>query len=150
MNNARQDLPVLRLTRRIKAKPAAVFRAWTEVSELKKWWGPPGFTVPEAEIDLRVGGRYRIVMQSPQGPAFTLSGVYQEVSPPHRLVYSWTWGGTMSDDGVESLVTVEFRAAGRETELVIVHERVPEPSQADHRKGWDGCLDRLEPLMSAA
>lgn len=148
--NTMQDAPVLRLTRRIKAKPASVFRAWTEVSELKKWWGPPGFTVPDAEIDLRVGGRYRIVMQPPQGPSFTLSGVYHEVSPPQRLVYSWMWSGTKSDDGVESLVTVEFRAVGRETELVIMHERLPEPTQAGHRDGWIGCLDRLEPLMQDA
>jgi uncharacterized protein YndB with AHSA1/START domain len=150
MNTLRQELPVLRLTRRIKAKPATVFRAWTNSGQLKKWWGPPGFTVPDAEIDLRVGGRYRIVMQPPQGPAVTLSGEYREVSPPNRLVYTWAWGDKPVDESGESLVTVEFRAAGRETELVIMHERLPEPAQADHEKGWKGCLDRLETLHSAA
>jgi uncharacterized protein YndB with AHSA1/START domain len=149
MSAQRAEQPVLRLTRLIKAAPKAVFRAWTDVAELQKWWGPPGFTVPEAEIDLRVGGNYRIVMRPPQGPDMSLFGAFQEVVAPRRLVYTWNWGGTPNNDGVESLVTVEFRAAGSHTELVIVHERLPEPSIPAHSEGWSACIDRLEPLVSA-
>lgn len=82
----------LHLTRTFAAPRAAVFRAWTDPERLKQWWGPPGYATPAVELDLRVGGRYRIGMRKlPDGDVFYLSGVYQEVRPPERLVYTWRW-----------------------------------------------------------
>jgi uncharacterized protein YndB with AHSA1/START domain len=133
----------LRLTRTFAAPRKKVFRAWTDPEELKKWWGPEGYATPTAEVDLRVGGKYRLgMMKLPKGDIFYLSGTYREVRPPERLVYTWVWEG--SPELSEMLVTVEFRARGKETEIHVTHELFPTAkAREDHEKGWSSCLDRL-------
>ena len=80
----------LRLTRTFAAPRKKIFRAWTEPEALKKWWGPEGYATPLAEVDLRVGGRYRLGMRKlPKGDLFYLVGTYREVQPPEKLVYTW-------------------------------------------------------------
>ena len=136
------------LRRTFSASRDRVFHAWTEPALLRQWWGPRGFTTPSAEIDLRVGGRYRVAMQPPEGDTLYLSGVYREVAPPERLVYTWRWEG--DDAAVESLITVEFVDRGGTTEVVVTHERFPdEESRRHHADGWTQGLDRLEVLLSA-
>jgi uncharacterized protein YndB with AHSA1/START domain len=73
---------LLRLRSVLDAPPAGVFRMMTEPTELVKWWGPRGFTTPEVDIDLQVGGAYRLSMQPPDGDLFHLSGEFQEIDPP--------------------------------------------------------------------
>jgi len=124
--------------------PAArerVFRAWTDPAALRQWSCPVGFTVAEASVDLRVGGGYRIAMQPPEGEPNIAYGTYREVSPPERLVYTWQWeGGEMG----ETLVTVEFRDLGGETEVVLVHELFPSAEVRDrHHEGWLSLLEHL-------
>ncbi len=133
----------LNLRRIFKAPRQKVFRAWTDPEELKKWWGPEGYATPSAEVDLRVGGKYRLGMRKlPNGEIFYLSGVYREVRPPERLVYTWRWESEPAMG--ETLVTVEFREAGESTEVVLTHELFPtEKARDDHSRGWNGCLDRL-------
>ncbi len=135
---------VLELQRRFPSPREKVFRAWTDPGELKKWWGPAGYETPEVEVDLRVGGRYRLAMRkAPDGEIFYLNGAYQEVTPPERLVYTWSWEGNQMDS-TETLVTVEFRDLGDETEVRLTHERFPNKEQRDrHIEGWTSCLERL-------
>lgn len=134
----------LRLTRTLKAAREKVFRAWTDPAALKKWFAPgDDYATPIAEVDLRVGGRYRIQIRSPQGKLHTVVGVYREVKPPEKLVFTWSWQEGGMDVG-ETLVTVEFRDQGNTTELILTHELFPTPETRDeHTKGWTGCLDRL-------
>ncbi|MGH7408469.1 MAG: SRPBCC family protein, partial [Candidatus Methylomirabilales bacterium] len=114
----------LRLTRTLAAPRERVFRAWTEPSELKRWWGPDGYATPSAEEDLRVGGKYRLGMRKlPDGGVFYLAGTFREVRPPERLVYTWVWEG--SPELGETLVTVEFRTRGKATEIRLTHELFP-------------------------
>lgn len=103
---------VLVLSRTFAAPRERVFRAWTDPAILKKWWAAgPGFTPTVAEVDLRVGGRYRLGMRAPdQGADYIVAGTYREVQRPARLVYTWAWEGTA---GPETLVTVEFHALPR-------------------------------------
>ena len=76
----------------IRARPERVFRSWTDPAELRRWWGPDGFTCPEATVDLRTGGTYRLVMQPPgDGPLMSVTGTYQRIDPPSLLVYTWRW-----------------------------------------------------------
>ena len=91
-----------------------VFRAWTEPEALKQWFAPTdAHTTPVAEVDLRPGGSYRIDMHSPGGDVFQVSGVYQEISLPERLVFTWKWRES-GIEPAETLVTVEFpRRSGR-------------------------------------
>ena len=138
----------LRLTRTFAAPRKKVFRAWTEPEALKKWWGPEGYATPLAEVDLRVGGRYRLGMRKlPKGNLFYLVGTYREVRPPEKLVYTWVWEG--QPDLGETLVTVEFRDLGDATEVVLTHELFPnEKVRDDHNTGWSSCLDRLAKALS--
>src|SRR5438874_8639959 len=76
------------LTRIIDAPPEKLFRAWTEPELMKQWFAPLPYTTPEAEVELRPGGANRIVMRDPQGKDMPCSGVYLEVVPNERLVFT--------------------------------------------------------------
>lgn len=140
----------LRITRVVKADPERVFRAWTEPERLKAWSCPEGGTVIAAEVDLRVGGRYRITMQSSEGGVHNAVGEYREIEPPHRLVYTWDWEEDEYEVG-ETLVTAEFRALGGATEVILTHELFPNvEAKASHEQGWASCLNRLEAVFPVA
>jgi uncharacterized protein YndB with AHSA1/START domain len=132
----------LRISRRYALTREKVFLAWTEPQALKKWMAPSdAHQIPVAEVDLRVGGRFRIVMQDPAGEQHRVGGVYREVSPPSRLVFTWAWESTPER---ESLVTVELYDRHGETELLLTHERfADDDARARHLQGWNNCLDRL-------
>lgn len=154
----------LRISRTIAAPREAVFRAWTEPEELKRWWGvADGYLTPIAEVDLRVGGRYRLGMQAPDVDSPRVcTGTYREVTPPAKLVYTWAWepppspaGADLPDyaramvDMGETVVTVEFNDLGGSTEVVLTHEGFPDQGTRDmHGEGWAGCLTQLSKLMS--
>jgi len=140
------EKPSLTIVRRLKAAPQKVWRALTQPDALKQWMAPDdAFKVPLAETDVRVGGRYRFVMQSPDGEQHDVSGVYREVEANRRLVYTWAWKSTPER---ESLVTVELRAAGTGTELTLRHEQFADAEARDkHQQGWNGCIARLEKFV---
>ena len=143
-----QTAPVaLRLTRTLAAPPHKVFRAWTDPQALKRWSAPGDMTTPLAEVDLRVGGRYRIHMLAPDGTVHKVSGVYRLVEPPAKLVYTWRWE-EKPEEG-DTLVTVEFHDRGGRTEVVLTHERFPNVAVRDrHESGWAGCLAKLATVVS--
>jgi uncharacterized protein YndB with AHSA1/START domain len=139
---------VVRITRVIDAPREEVFRAWTEPEQIRQWWGPGEFTCPEAEVDLRPGGSYRLAMQPTAGEAFIVGGTYREVEPPVRLVYTWRWETGPAADGSESLVTVEFHAREGRTELTLTHTEFPEShGPAPYQMGWEGGLDKFEAIF---
>jgi len=112
-----------------------------------RWFAPSDeFSVPIVEADVRVGGRYRIVMKAPDGEQHDVSGVYREVVPNRKLVFTWAWRSTPER---ESLVTVLLRPAGSGTELTLTHEQFfDEEARDKHQHGWIGCLGRLEKLFA--
>ena len=137
----------LRITRVLPAPPERVFAALTTPERFAEWWGPRGFTAPSVELDPRPGGRYRILMQPPQGTAFVLTGEYREVARPTRLAFSFAWEDPDPDDR-PNLVTLALRPVGRSTEVLL--EQRPfatEPRRALHRDGWADAFDRLEALL---
>jgi uncharacterized protein YndB with AHSA1/START domain len=139
---------IVRVTRIIDAPREQVFAAWTEPEQIRQWWGPGEFTCPDAEVELRPGGRYRVAMQPAQGEPFIVAGTYREVEPPIRLVYTWRWESGPAADGSESLVTVEFNERGERTELVLTHTEFPAThGPAPYRMGWEGGLDKLQALL---
>jgi uncharacterized protein YndB with AHSA1/START domain len=81
----------VRIERVIAAPREQVFRAWTDPEVLRRWWGPGEFTTAFAEVDLRPGGEYLLVMQPPHGDPMHLAGTFREVVAPERLVYTWRW-----------------------------------------------------------
>ena len=130
--------------RTLAALPDRVFRAWTDPEELIRWLSPS----PDgsAEVDLRVGGKFRIVM-SGGGREIEHTGEYREVEAPHRLVFTWVSEFT---DG-ESVVTVEQHptADGR-TRLVLSHERLPVEHAESHEQGWGMFIEALEERLRVA
>lgn len=140
----------LRMKRVLRAPRSLVFKALTEPDQLAEWWGPHGFTAPSVEVDLRVGGDYRIAMQPPEGDLFYLSGAFREVDPPARLAYSFRWEEPDPDDQ-ETVVTLSLRDLGESTELVLAQGPFTvERRRALHDEGWTDALDRLQELMSPA
>ena len=138
----------LNVSRVFDAPRDRVFRAWTDPRLLEQWWGPPGFKCPLAQVDLRTGGAYRLGMQPPVGETFYLGGVFREVKPPERLVYTWKWEEDTEATG-ETLVTVEFKDLGARTEVVLTHERFPDAGAVGrHGDGWNGCLESLAHLLA--
>ena len=132
--------------RTFAASPKRVFQAWTTPEEVKLWAAPgPTLGVPVAEIDLRVGGGYRIHMREPSGKEYRVVGTYREVDPPRRLVYTWSW--ETDPTVVDSIVTVEFHDRGGSTEVVLRHEGLPTEKRAGHEVGWNGSLDKLARIL---
>ena len=147
----------LTLTRTINAPRDRVFQAWTDPAHLHRWWGArEGFTAPIAEVDLRTGGAYRLGMQAPdQDHPFIVGGVYREISPPEKLVFTWIWEKAPHDTSdwipPETLVTVEFIDKGDATEVVLTHEQFPDDNMRnEHQQGWGGCLDSLTRYLATA
>jgi uncharacterized protein YndB with AHSA1/START domain len=143
------DALALRLSRSFAAPRDRVFRAFTVPTQLAKWWGPKGFTVPACTMDVRAGGAWRTVMRSPEGKDHIVSGVYQEITPPERLVLTWGW----ENEGVrghETVVTIDLFETRGGTRLELTQELFEtEDSRNQHRHGWAGCLDCLEEALAA-
>lgn len=135
---------VLVLTRTFDAPRELVFKAWTTPEHLVRWWGPKGFTLPSCEMDLRPGGAFRFLMRSPEGTDHRLHGVYREIAPPERLVFTWTWVDAEGTPGHETTVTVTFEEDGAKTRLTL-HQAIFESVGARdaHEGGWTECLERL-------
>jgi len=138
----------LHLERVLRARREVVFGACTDQEQLAKWWGPRGFTAPSIELDLRVGGSYRIAMQPPEGDLFYLSGEFREVDSPHRLAYTFRWEEPDPDDR-ETVVTLSFRDFGDSTGLTLDQGPFATEGRYElHHAGWSDGLERLEVALS--
>ena len=145
MPNAAGDL-MLELKRVVPHPRAAVFAAFTDPDELVRWWGPKGFTVPGLEFEARVGERYRIEMQPPDGDRFHLAGEFRVVDPPARLAYTFVWEQPDPDD-VETLVELSFSELGGSTEVSLTQGPFKtEARWSLHQDGWTESFDKLEQL----
>jgi uncharacterized protein YndB with AHSA1/START domain len=129
---------VLELDRALAAPPERVFRAWTEPAELVRWFCPNPDLPTTAEVDLRVGGAYRIRMGTHE-----VSGAYRTVDPPRALAFTWGWA--TDAEPARMLVTVTFEPLdGGGTRLRLRHERFAnEDERANHASGWTASLARL-------
>lgn len=134
--------PSLTIRRRLNAPPAKVYRAWTDPQQIMRWWGPAHAETLSAETDVRVGGRFRKITRTFDGEQHEASGVYREVVPNQKLVFTWAWRSTPE---WESLVTVLLESDGDGTVLTLTHEQFFDEAARDaHRQGWSGALDKLE------
>jgi uncharacterized protein YndB with AHSA1/START domain len=132
------------VSRLIDAPRALVFKTWTQPEHAARWWGPFGYTIESCRLDARPGGAYRVAMRSPEGIARTKRGVYREIVPPERLVFTYAWEEPDGTPGHEMHVIVTFEARGDQTLLTLRQtgfEDVPE--RDSHRSGWTGCFERF-------
>lgn len=156
------------ITRILDAPRALAFEAWTDPKHMAQWWGPKAFTTPVCDMDVRKGGAYRIVMRSPEGGDYPMTGVFMEVMPPERLVLTmdcsehpdeWhdmvnpNWDRETRNSTGELVTTVTFEEQGGKTKLTI---RTRFESAAIRvamvnmgmSEGWSESLDRLEELLA--
>ena len=141
---------VLRLERSLPAPRAAVYRALTDPRELRRWWGPHGFTAPSVEFDARVGNAYRIAMQPPDADLFHLSGEFLDVEPPARLAYTFNWTPAHPDDR-ETTVTLLLEDRGEETVIRLTQGEFATRERYElHRAGWTESLERLGQVLAKA
>lgn len=146
MSTATAVSPSLTLKRRFNASPAKVFEAWTDPEKVKRWMGPGEIKAVLAEIDPRNGGRYHWVMQAPNGEQHDVGGVYREVIPNEKLVFTWAWKSTPER---KSLVTVTFKPDGDGTLMTLTHEQFFDGDARDrHNQGWEGAMAKFEKLFS--
>jgi len=112
------------------------------------WFHPTtDYTTVITRLDLRAGGAYSLEMHHKDGNVHKLSGTYQQVKPPEKLVFTWKW--QREDAGPESLVTVEFRELGGSTEVRINHENLFSAEDREkHNHGWIGCLGQLQNYLA--
>lgn len=137
-----QPTSVSRVTvrREIDASADELFDAWLDPASLAAWMRPGDIMRSAASVDPRIGGAFEIVMYSPEGSRVH-TGVYRIIDRPRRLVFTWISPGTRQ---TESLVTVEFRAGQRTTEVVLTHEQLPDGSAVQpHTKGWTRIIELL-------
>jgi uncharacterized protein YndB with AHSA1/START domain len=137
--------PSLTIKRRLKAPPAKVYAAWTDPEKVKGWMGPGEVKAKSAVSDLRVGGSYRWIMVAPSGEEHDVGGVYREIVPNEKLVFTWAWKSTPER---ESLVTVLLKPDGDGTLLTLTHEQFFDDDARDrHQYGWNGALDKMEKMF---
>ena len=144
------SLDVLQVSRYIPASPERLFRAWTTPDEVKRWFArAEGWDVPNVEMDVRVGGRYRIEV-SGQNATVAALGIYHAIVPDEKLTFSFGWEEVLMPvfDTGETIVTVEFRPSRDGTDVVLTHERLRGEAMFEfHEMGWTDCFDRLQMLI---
>jgi uncharacterized protein YndB with AHSA1/START domain len=140
----------LRIERLIDASPEAVFRAWTTKEAMEVWYRDrPDDVVRIFDLDVRVGGGYRVEFGPAGEQPYVERAVYREIDPPHRLVVNETLDGPDGNQWTDTTVTVMFEAHDGKTRLVLVHEGFPDAERRDGATGgWPGFIDRLERLVT--
>lgn len=137
------------ITRVFDAPRELVFKAWTDPKHVAQWWGPHGFTNPVCELDVRPGGAIRIHMRGPDGTIYPMTGVYQEIVEPERLVFTSAALDEKGNSLFEVLNTMSFAERGGKTTLTL-HARVVKttakaaPYLEGMSEGWKQSIERLE------
>ena len=138
--------PSLTLRRHLKAPPSAVYAAWTDPEKLVRWFGPAESEVLRAEVEPKIGGSFRVNFRTSDGEQHEVSGMYREVQPDKRLVFTWAWRSTPER---QSVVTVALRPEIEGTVLTLTHDQFFDEAARDrHRSGWTGALDNLERYLA--
>jgi len=128
----------------INATREELFEAFTNPGIMSKWFYPEEDMSAEVANTFHVGGGYTLKMHSKGGEIYTHVGEYKEIIPPEKLVFTWN-----SDFVQNTIVTVTFSESGNGTEVTISHDLLPVGKMMEnHRKGWGGCLNRLESTMA--
>lgn len=138
------------LTREIKAPRERVFAAWTDVAMAAQWWCPSDCTLLGCEMDVRPGGKWHRSMRVPDGSVITKYGVYREVAPPAKLVF--TYGSDYGNGTVdpESIVSLTFTEIPGGTRLTLWHSEFQEVAVRDsHIGGWTTTMEKFRTFCEA-
>jgi uncharacterized protein YndB with AHSA1/START domain len=136
------------MTRVFDAPRSLVFQAWTDARHTAQWWGPKGFTNPVCELDVRVGGAIRIHMRAPDGAVYPMTGRFEEILEPERLVFVSSALDKNGDSIFDVLTSVIFAEQGGKTTLTMQARVIKTTALAPQyikgmEAGWTQSLDRL-------
>ena len=142
----------LAITRIFDAPRERVFQAWTDPKQVAQWWGPKGFTNPVCDMDVRPGGALRIVMRGPDGTDYPMIGVFREIVPPERLVFTNIAVDAKGTHLLEGLTVVTFAEAGGKTKLTLHTSALGLVAAAAAKlegmeAGWTQSIDKLEAFV---
>jgi len=133
------------ITRTFNARAATVFSLWSEPEHMKRWMGPKDFDCPQVEIDFRVGGGYRAMIRSKEHGESWCGGVYREIEPNRRLVFTFAWEDTGPSAGVETQVTITFAELDGKTVQTFHQTGFLNAERRDsHVGGWNGSFDKQQ------
>ena len=132
----------MRIERTFAASAEEVFDAWTTPEVIRRWFRPaPGWSTPEAEVDLRVGGKVRVVMRGSDGRQVEAGGEFTLIDRPHRLAMTWTFD---DDPSNEQLIELSFSESGGSTTVLMVNSGISAGERRDAQdRGWRRCFDEL-------
>ncbi len=135
----------LKIDQEFNAPVAILFNAWSKPEILAKWFAPGDMSVPEAALEFKKGGQYRIVMENKEREQFIVGGTYLEINAPNKLVFSWQW----STSPHITQVTVLFsELADNKSKLELIHTEFETQEFCDkHHQGWMGCLANLPKVL---
>jgi uncharacterized protein YndB with AHSA1/START domain len=138
---------VVRIERAFAAPAEDVFDAWTSPEVMRRWFHPaPDWETPEAEVDLRVGGRIRVVMRKPDGTEAGAQGEFTLIDRPQRLAMTWAFD---DDPSNEQLIELSFSEYEGSTTVLMVNSGISTGERRDAQDwGWKGCLDQLERALA--
>ena len=149
MKEKTQDKTSLEIVRFINVPTDRVYDAWTDPAQLRLWFGPEQVRTRNITADVRVGGKYRWDLTSPEGEEMSAFGEYKELLPGKRIVFTWQWADDEAWENHTSVVTVEFVESRGGTELRLKHEQLPSEESRDcHNEGWNSVLERLDRFIS--
>ncbi|MGO4821243.1 MULTISPECIES: SRPBCC family protein [unclassified Flavobacterium] len=143
--------PILLLEYKIHAKPDIVYDAWTNLEVFQKWFCPTGFSVAIAEMDLKVGGYFRIHMKSPEDQIYPTKGEYLVLEKPNRIVYKDSWDDNR-ENNEPTVAEIIFEAAADQTVMKLYYsfatkEQKETMLSSGIEQGWKMFLDNLKELL---
>jgi len=138
----------LEIVRFINVPVDRVYNAWTDPAQLRQWFGPENVRTRNITADVRVGGKYRWDLTSPEGEEMSAFGEYKELVPGKKIVFTWQWDDDEAWENRTSVVTIELFERHGGAELRLRHEQLPsEESRDRHNEGWNSLVDRLEQFL---
>jgi uncharacterized protein YndB with AHSA1/START domain len=145
---AQEEAKVVRIERSFDAPAEDVFDAWTSEEVIGRWFKPAeGWLEAEAEVDLRVGGRIRVVMRSPDGEPVGARGEYTLIERPHRLAFTWTFDDYPTN---QQMIELEFTERGGVTTVLFVNTDISdEERRASQYDGWSTCFDEIAVVLGS-
>lgn len=142
--------PAVVLVRMFQASCDKLYRAWTDPVVIQRWLAPGANVVEQAEIDLRVGGRFQLQTRGPDGAEHRISGRYRELEPGRRIVQTWTYNGPLDLlPGEETLLQIDFTPRDDGTsEMRLTHKLIARADIREaYREDWPSCFDKLDPVL---
>jgi uncharacterized protein YndB with AHSA1/START domain len=145
---AEEAARVVRIERVFDARAEDVFDAWTSEEVIRRWFRPArGWREPSAEVDLRVGGRIRVVMRNPDGEPVGAGGEYTLIERPHRLAFTWTFD---DDPSNQQMIELEFTEREGTTTVLFMNSEISGDERRDSQyEGWSTCLDEMERVLAS-